>query len=82
MKNRRPIIVIAAGLAALLFAALVWPTAYRYDHWGVSNQPVRINRFTGAAELLEDDGWTPMVKLPARDPLPSAVDKAPRSSRH
>ena len=45
------------------FAALVWPTRWRYDHMTVDGDtyPVRIHRLTGHAELLlPGDGWTPV----------------------
>ena len=46
-----------------LFAAFVWPTPWRYDHMTVDGNivPVRMNRFTGAADmLLPDEGWVPV----------------------
>lgn len=46
---------VAVGLLALLFAATVWPTLYRYEHtsWGPAPDIlVRINRFTGAVDRL------------------------------
>ena len=41
---------------------LVWPTPYRYETMRTKNAsfPVRISRFTGAAEFLTlADGWVP-----------------------
>lgn len=55
--------VIAAAVL-LLFAVIVWPTLYRYDHLTMgeyhSTTPVRMNRFTGGAEYLTMDGWRAM----------------------
>ncbi len=45
------------------FAAFVWPTRWRYDHMTVDGDivPVRIDRFSGDADmLLPDDGWVPV----------------------
>ncbi len=47
---------VAVGLLALLFAATVWPTLYRYEHtsWGLAPDIlVRINRFTGSVDYLD-----------------------------
>ena len=50
----------------LLLAALavyIWPTRYRYDHLSVDGNtyPVRIDRFTGASDMLvPDQGWVPV----------------------
>jgi hypothetical protein len=50
--------ILAIG-AILLFLAFVWPTMYRYEH--VEGEAlIRINRFTGSAELLGLAGWTPL----------------------
>ena len=46
-----------------LFLAFVWPTRWRYDHMTVDGDivPVRMDRFTGAADmLLPDEGWVPV----------------------
>ena len=46
-----------------LFAAFVWPTRWRHDHMTVDGNivPVRMDRFTGAADmLLPDEGWVPV----------------------
>jgi len=52
----------ALALAALLCAAFVWPTPYRYDHFtaGGTSLPVRIHRITGRAEILRLNGWEPL----------------------
>lgn len=50
-------------LVLFAFAAVVWPTPYRYDHVSLDGDvyPVRINRVTGDADMLTpDDGWVPM----------------------
>ena len=44
-------LIIAA--AAILFLALVWPTAFRFEHMG--DNLVRINRLTGTYEVIEAD---------------------------
>ncbi len=49
------------------FAAFVWPTRWRWDHMTVDGDvvPVRIDRFTGDADmLLPDDGWVPVEAPP------------------
>lgn len=49
---------VVAGLTLLVFLATVWPTPFRYHDW---NQTiVRVNRFTGVAEVLEWNGWRTM----------------------
>lgn len=59
-----------------LFAAVVWPTRWRYDHMTVDGHtvPVRMDRFTGEAEMLwPDEGWIPVEAPPesgAADPEP------------
>ena len=49
-------------LAALVVAAWVWPTLYRYDKILVDQDSylVRINRVTGHADILvPEEGWIP-----------------------
>lgn len=66
---------LAAIVVALAF--FVWPTPYRYDRivWREKDQlPVRINRFTGTAEMLSIYGWKPMRSMsqsssPPRRPI-------------
>ena len=59
--------VLAVG-ALVLFLMFVWPTMYRYDTMTISSSnygrthPVRINRFSGAAEYLTLSGWEPLVR--------------------
>lgn len=46
-----------------LFASVVWPTRWKYDHMTVDGSvvPVRIDRFTGEADMLvPDEGWIPV----------------------
>jgi hypothetical protein len=62
MTIRRLIPRILAALVVLLVLATVWPTLYRYEH--ACTRLVRINRFTGAADLLLDDGWSRRRKNP------------------
>jgi len=63
--------------ASILFALLVWPTIYRYDHMdlgqGVS-YPVRTNRVTGRAEVLYQDGWY----APKKSTAPAAEQDLPQ----
>jgi hypothetical protein len=64
--TRRLLRLLRNLLALLLLAAMavyVWPTRYRYDHVSVdgSTYPVRIDRFTGASDMLvPDQGWIPV----------------------
>ncbi len=63
--KQHPYIVIAA-IIVLLFviftAVFIWPTLYRYER---SYQTVvRINRFTGNAEMLTTEGWDKMQSSP------------------
>jgi hypothetical protein len=56
-------------LLALLtaFVAFVWPTRFRYDHMTFDGDlvPVRIDRFSGNAEMLvPDSGWLPVETPP------------------
>jgi len=54
-------------LLLLAFAVYVWPTRWRYDHMTVDGNivPIRVDRFSGEADmLLPDDGWVP-VRSPA-----------------
>jgi len=58
-------VLFFALLAA--FAAFVWPTRWRYDHMTMDSDlvPVRIDRFTGNAEMLvPDSGWLPVENPP------------------
>ena len=58
-KTRLFFIVVIVLVAA--FSLFIWLTPYHYDHMTLGNRsyPVRINRFTGKAEYLTPDGWTP-----------------------
>ena len=50
-------------LIVTAFSAYVWPTRYLYDHFHSANgmiRPVRIDRFTGQADMLDYGGWDAM----------------------
>ena len=50
-------------LLAIAFAVYVWPTRWRYDYMTVDGNivPVRMDRFSGDADMLvPDDGWVPV----------------------
>lgn len=54
---------LLAAVVVLAFALFVWPTRWRYDHMTVEGNivVVRINRMSGAADMLvPDDGWVPV----------------------
>lgn len=46
----------------LAFSVLVWPGRYRYDQLRMGNNtyPVRIDRLTGHAALLDGESWVPV----------------------
>ena len=52
----RPILVLGAVVAALLFGLLVWPTRW----WLVSSsgRVYRVDRFTGCYQYATDTGWS------------------------
>ena len=63
MKLRAPF-KLAAVVVAALFAVYIWPTQYRYaelahrQRYLLSTYVVRINRFTGRADVLAPhQGW-------------------------
>jgi hypothetical protein len=66
--------VLLVGI--VLFGWLVWPTRYRYDRLRLSagmELPVRINRFSGRAEvLIINRGW---VLQPVPETLPASATK-------
>lgn len=72
MKNPASLIralVLLALVAA--FVAFVWPTRWRYDHMTVDGDivPVRIDRFSGDADMLvPDSGWLPVESAPDSTP--------------
>lgn len=69
-------VLLLALLAA--FAAFVWPTRWRYDHMTMDSDlvPVRIDRFTGNAEMLvPDSGWLP-VETPPDDASATPTERA------
>lgn len=60
---KRTAVAVTLLFVVVLLAALatyVWPTRYRYSP-GTNSRPrvllVRVDRFTGAAEALQDVGW-------------------------
>lgn len=53
---------LMVGLALALFCATVWPTPFRYHDW--NRTIVRVNRFTGVAEVLTAYGWSTMRYSP------------------
>ena len=66
-------------LAAIVFAAFVWPTVYRYEKITVNSDTclVRIHRFTGHADILvPEQGW-----VPSEDRWDQDADAAPDDSR-
>ena len=59
----RVLVPILWLLLFLAFAVYVWPTRWRYDHMTVDGNivPVRMDRFSGDADMLvPDDGWVPV----------------------
>ncbi len=59
----------------LLFALYVWPTRWHYDHMTVDGNIVlvRMDRFSGAADMLvPDEGW-----MPVEAPVDSTGNAAP-----
>jgi hypothetical protein len=55
--------LIALAILSIFFLAVfAWPTRYRYDHW--KDVPVRIDRFSGRAEVLDYDGWRELKPTP------------------
>ena len=63
----RVVRTIVLLLLAGLFVACVWPTRWRYDHMTVDGNivPVRMDRFSGQAEMLvPDEGWVPVEAPP------------------
>ena len=69
--------LLAAAGAVISFAIFVWPTAYRYDHLDFGGVfPVRIHRFTGAAETLVPStypGQKDVAWVGAEEQLPAAA---------
>ena len=64
--GRRAVGVILV-LLLLAFVLFVWPTRWRYEHMTVDGDivPVRIDRLSGAADmLLPDHGWVPVEAPP------------------
>jgi hypothetical protein len=70
--------LLLIGLAA--FAVTIWPTLYRYDR--LASLPVRINRFTGKAEVLSTDGWNPLEKSAVAAKESSDIVPLPPDERH
>ncbi|MGG1638256.1 hypothetical protein [Paenibacillus sp. NRS-1760] len=47
---------IIVPVSIILFGLLVYPTLYKYDKLE-QKYPVKINRITGEAKILREDGW-------------------------
>ena len=62
MNIKKPILIATACALLAGFACFVWPTLYRYSYLrsGGSSCPVRIDRFSGHAEILTGSGWRPL----------------------
>ncbi|HPS55669.1 MAG TPA: hypothetical protein PLP05_08725 [Sedimentisphaerales bacterium] len=56
MNRKQKIILCCVGLVIILFMVIVWPTKYKYLS-PVGGEALRINRFTGKAEVLGRGGW-------------------------
>lgn len=52
------IVAALTYVAIYIFAVIVWPTAYLYDHDG--GRLIRIHRQTGAVSVIGDSGWQPL----------------------
>ncbi len=64
IKLNAGLLRMGAAVLVVLFAAYVWPTPYRYvelsrrQRYLLSTFVVRINRFTGRADVLDPhQGW-------------------------
>lgn len=59
-------------IGVMVFGWFVWPTQYRYDHMQFGYGParhegiIRINRFSGVAEVLSTQGWRRLEPTPPR----------------
>lgn len=55
-------IVLLVLLCFIIFATLIYPTAYYYTSLKISDSefPVKINRITGEAKMLTTNGWRDM----------------------
>jgi hypothetical protein len=76
-NTTRILLFALAAVVCLTLGLTVWPTLYRYDQ--IHRDPgtshlVRINRFTGQAEILSSHGWKPLAAEPPQPPAP--VDEA------
>lgn len=74
----RTVALLVGALGAVLFAAFVWPTQYKYMVVRYAEGPVgtrtvtaRISRFSGKIEYLTDVGWldaSAPPQIPGLDP--------------
>ena len=81
LRVLRLLVVLAL---VLLLALFVWPTRYRYDHVVTEGDtyPVRIDRFSGDADMLTpDDGWYPMGDTDSTGDSPDAHTSGSRRGR-
>jgi len=62
MNIKLLIMITATSALTVVFGCFVWPTQYRnsYLRSGGSSCPVRIDRFSGHAEILTGSGWRPL----------------------
>jgi hypothetical protein len=75
----RVLVPILWLLFIVAFAVYVWPTRWRYDHMTVDGNivPVRMDRFSGDADMLvPDEGWVP-VEAPSDSSDAAAPAVAP-----
>lgn len=67
------IVAALTYVAIYIFAVIVWPTAYLYDH--DAGRLIRIHRQTGAVSIIGDSGW---VDLKGKIPPAAIIDSTRR----